>query len=131
MTRREKPVTGKTSRGMSGSKRPTSGTGTPPSQDPILTGGQDFNASLRENAAARLRVRRVALLAIDGLDLDAICYALSACQRMNARLDVLTNLPAEETDRAVISARGTSDIPWRIFRIDGDCGDELVQYVKK
>jgi hypothetical protein len=48
---------------------------------------------------------------------------------MDARLDVLTNLPAEEANRAVIAARGTSDTPWRIVRIGGDSGDGLSHYV--
>lgn len=131
MTRREKPFSGITTRGLSGSNAGIGGTETPPSQAPILTGGRDNHPSLQQNAAARLRVRRVALLAMDDLDLDAVCYALSACERMDARLDVLTNLPAEEANRAVIAARGTSDTPWRIVRIGGDSGDGLSHYVVK
>ena len=63
------------------------------------------------------------------LDREALCYALNACQRMNARLDILTNLPPEETDRAVISARGTADTPWRLIRIRGS-GDEIQRYAR-
>lgn len=82
------------------------------------------------NATARPRVRRVALLAMDRLDRDTLCYALSACQRMDARLDILTNLPSEETNRVVIGARGTTDTPWRIIRIGGECGDDVFRYAR-
>lgn len=131
MTRRKKPVTGMTGPGLSGSKAGTGGTETPLSHDPVPTGGRNYQASAHETAAARLRVRRVALLAMDGLDLDAVCYALAACGRMDARLDVLTNLPAKDANQAVIAVRGTSDTPWRIIRIGGDPGAGLSRYLAK
>ena len=84
---------------------------------------------MHPNATARPKVRRVALLAVDRLDPDALCYALNACQRLGACLDVLTNLPSQEADRVVIGARGRADTPWRIIRIGGECGDDVVRYV--
>jgi hypothetical protein len=82
------------------------------------------------NTTARSRVRRVALLAIDRLDPDALCYALNACQRLGACLDVLTNLPSQEADRVVIGARGRGDTPWRIIRIGGEGGDDVCRYAR-
>jgi len=82
------------------------------------------------NASARLKVRRVALVAIDRLDPDALCYALNACQRMDACLDILTNLPSEEADRIVVGARNRTDTPWRIIRIGGECDDDVIRYAR-
>ena len=67
---------------------------------------------------------------MDRLDVDALCYALNVCWRLDARLDILTNLPSEETDRAVIRARGPTDTPWRIVRIGGDRGDDVFRYAR-
>ena len=73
----------------------------------------------------RTQVRRVALVAIDLLDRDAFCYALNTCQRMDAHLDVLTNLSQDEANHAIFGARGTADTPWQIIRISGECGDAV------
>jgi len=82
------------------------------------------------NATARLKVRRIALLAMDRLDLDALCYALSACVRLDARLDILTNLPPDETDSVVIGARGRADTRWRVIRVDGECRNDIFRYAR-
>ena len=85
---------------------------------------------MHPSASARPKVRRIALLAVDRLDPDALCYALNACQRLDACLDVLTNLPPEEADRVVVGMRGGTDTPWRTIRISGASGDDLYQYAK-
>lgn len=85
---------------------------------------------MHANTSARPNVRRVALIAIDRLDPDAMCFALNACRRVNARLDVLTNLPVEEADRAVIEMRSRVDTPWRIIRIVGESGEEIFRYAR-
>jgi hypothetical protein len=85
---------------------------------------------VESNASARPKARRIALLAIDRIDLDALCYALNVCQRMDARLDILTNLPSEEADRVVIGARGRGDTPWRVIGIGGEWGDEVFRYAR-
>jgi hypothetical protein len=82
------------------------------------------------NTTARPKVRRIALLAIDRLDPDALCYALNVCRRLDARLDILTNLLSEEADRVVIQARGPTDTPWRIVRIRGESGDDVFRYAR-
>ena len=82
------------------------------------------------NASARAKVRRIALLAIDRLDPDALCFALSACRRLEASLDVLTDLPSEEADRAILEMRSKADTPWRIIRIGGTSGGDVFRYVR-
>jgi hypothetical protein len=67
---------------------------------------------------------------LDGIDLNAICYALNACQRMDARLDVLTNLLPEVANRAIMETRGTLDTPWRLIPVRGEHGDEVLRYAK-
>ncbi len=64
------------------------------------------------------------------LDCSALSYALNACRRMDARLDILTNLPPEETDRAVITARGSTDTPWRIIRVSGETDNDVFLYLQ-
>jgi hypothetical protein len=82
------------------------------------------------NADTQPRIRRIALVAMDRMDGDALCYALNACQRMDARLDIVTNLPPEETDRAVMEARGAADTPWRHIPVGGERGDEVLGYAR-
>lgn len=86
------------------------------------TGSADTSAATsREcgNHDARPRIQRIALVTMNRVDQAALCYALNACQRMDARLDILTDVRTEETNRAVIEARAETDTPWRIIRIDG------------
>jgi hypothetical protein len=85
---------------------------------------------VQPNASAHPRVKRIALIAIDGLDPDALCYTLNACQRLDACLDILTNLPHRETDRAVVGMRGKTDTPWRIIRVDAESGDHIFRYAR-
>ncbi len=79
---------------------------------------------------ARPRVQRIALVAMKRLDGEVFCYALNACQRMDARLDILTNLPPEETNRAVIAKRGAADTPWRVIRIGTNSAADVLGYVQ-
>jgi len=75
-----------------------------------------------ENLAAgeaRPRERHIALVAVDHLDRDALCYVLNACQRMDARLDLLTGLPPDEIDRSVAAERDGKDTPWRLVALEG------------
>lgn len=91
---------------------------------------EDEQSPVYPNADTRPRVRRIALVTIDRMDGEALCYALNACQRMDARLDILTNLPPEVTDRAVMDARGTMDTPWRVIRMGGERDDEVFRYAR-
>ncbi len=81
-------------------------------------------------ADARPRVQRIALVAMNRLDGEAFCYALHACQRMDARLDILTNLPPDEINQAVIAKRGAADTPWRVIRVDVESGDDILGYAQ-
>jgi hypothetical protein len=67
---------------------------------------------------------------MDRLDADALCYALNVCQRLDARLDILTNLPPKEADRVVIAVRGRGDTPWRVIGIGGERGDDVYRYAR-
>ena len=78
----------------------------------------------------RPRVQRVALVAMTRLDREALCYAFNACQRLDARLDVLTGLPSEETSRAVIAARGGADTPWRVIGVDDEAAGDIFRYAR-
>jgi hypothetical protein len=70
------------------------------------------------------------LLAIDRLDPDALCFVLNACQRVSASLDVLTDLPSKEADRAVIEMPSRGDTPWRIVRIGGASSSDVLRYAR-
>ena len=126
MKGREKPPTGNSQRAGSTEGTRSGASGGPPSEAAAAEAAQ-FPAYTNRGATGRLK--RVALVTMNRLDREALCYALNACQRMNARLDILTNLPPEETDRAVISARGTADTPWRLIRIR-ESGDEIHRYAR-
>ena len=130
MTRREKPRAGNTRRRGSTEATRSDGGGNPLSQTVVSADAEALQAPVYPNPDARPRVQRIALVAMDRLDREALCYALNACQRMDARLDILTNLPLEETDRAVIAARGAADTPWRVFRVGGESGDDIRRYAR-
>lgn len=95
----------------------------PPDAGPVWS-------AVHSNQVVRPRIKRIALVATNRLSRDALCYALNACRRMDARLDILTNLPPEEADRAVIAARGASDTPWRVVSIGHETRDDILRYVR-
>ncbi len=128
MTRREKPCAGNARR--RGSTEAAWSDDNPLSQAVVSADAEAAEATLYPNQEIRSRVQRIALVAMNRLDREALCYALNVCQRMDARLDILTNLPPEDTDRAVIAARGAADIPWRIIPIDGESGDDIRRYAQ-
>lgn len=128
MTRREKPCAG-TARRRGSTEVAWSDDGTPLSQAVVPAATEAAEATLHPHQEIRSKVRRIALVAMNRLDREALCYALNVCQRMDARLDILTNLSPEEADRAVIAARDATDIPWRIIPIDGESGDDIRRYV--
>lgn len=128
MTRREKPCAGNARR--RGSTEAARVDDTPPSQAVVSADRETAEAALYPKQGDRLRVQRIALVAMNRLDREALCYALNVCQRMDARLDILTNLPPEETDRAVIAARGAADTPWRVLRVGGESGDDIRRYAR-
>jgi hypothetical protein len=79
---------------------------------------------------ARPREKHIALVAVDHLDRDALCYVLNACQRMDARLDLLTGLPPQEIDRSVAAARAGKDTPWRLVALAGGGREVVDRYAK-
>ena len=130
MTRREKPRAGNARRRGSTEATRSDGGGNPLSQTTASADAEAARVLVYPNPDARPRVQRIALVTMSRLDREALCYALNACQRMDARLDILTNLPPEETDRAVIAARGAADTPWRVFRVGGESGDDIRRYAR-
>lgn len=130
MTRREKPRNGNGRRRGSTEDSRSNGGGTPSSQTRASIDAEAAKSPVRPNPDIRYRVKRIALITMDRLDGEALCYALNACQRMDARLDILTNLPPEETNPAVVAARGAADTPWRVFQTRGESGDDIFRYAR-
>ena len=82
------------------------------------------------NSEQGYRIHRVALVTMDSLHREALGYTFSACERMEARLDILSNLPPEETNRAVSTERSASDTPWRFVPIRDTRGKDLFDYLR-
>lgn len=128
MTRSEKPCADNAGRG--GPTEDPRSDGNPLSQAVASAAAEGDDAALSPNQDLRPKVQRIALVTMNCMDRAALCYALNACQRMDARLDILTNLSTEETNRAVMMARGAADTPWRVIRVDGKPSDAIIRYAR-
>ncbi|MCB1856905.1 MAG: hypothetical protein KDI63_01445 [Gammaproteobacteria bacterium] len=81
--------------------------------------------------AADLRSQRIALVLMHQPDGSVLNYVLGACERLQACLDVLTDLPIQQVAQAIGAAWGIAAIPWQVMPIAGAGIDALIDYSRQ
>ncbi|MGD2075631.1 MAG: hypothetical protein PVI91_03275 [Gammaproteobacteria bacterium] len=74
--------------------------------------------------------RIIALVAERRLQPGALRYALSVCERLSARLEVLTGPALPNVELQLSRACQERDVPWRVVPIGSSLEDEIPHYVK-
>lgn len=75
--------------------------------------------------------KRVALVVDERVRPGALRYALSACERLNADLEILTNLPATEIEQALAHEDIEPGLTCQLFRIGNDRLAGIAKHVRR
>lgn len=96
------------------------------SQDPV----PGFNPAGITASIPMERRKRVALVVDQRVRSGALRYALSACDRLNADLEVLTNLPATEIEQALAHEDIEPGLTCQVFRLGKDRLAGIAKHVR-